>query len=369
MARPARAGGIPPVVILYGKSGKIDDYFDEFAAGEHLSRLKSESPGGTPSVSEYDASNESTDLADVLDELFTPALWGGERFIILRKAEAILAPAAEDKGRAEAAARRLLSALTAKPQGRLALVATGLDIQKGAPRTSFRPGQDLIEAVSEAEGLFSCVPPYESELKRSLAQKAVAAGVRLPNDAAEALVAAVGAEQMAANEELDKLLAACSASKIITVDDVEMLVAGRAQTTAFALADSILDGDAASALAALRRLREMPGTRSSAYILGIVTSTFRRYLEAALKVEDGLSPQAAAAASGTPRSKVGGFAARMAKWNSRALAALLERPLACDVEIKSGSAWEEIALEAFVLDAARRRLRKADLVGRWIHEI
>jgi DNA polymerase III delta subunit len=342
MPNHARAVNEPIVCILYGKRGGQEVYFDEYLSAEHIARIKSAAAGdGEIVVSEYDAADGNTDLADCLDEFFTPALWGKRRLVILLHAEALLAPAAGERPRLEGILARITKAVgSAAIDGRLVLVANALDVQKGSVKSSFAAARELIRAVEKAGGLCSCVPPYEGELRRSLVRRAAESGVKLLPAAADALMQAVGTHQLTLMEELGKLITGQGAGKIIGVEDVESLVSMRSRATGFTLAEKILDGDLPGALADLAGLREMPATRSPAYIIPAVCATFRRYRIAAEAVEKGMPLTSILAELKVPDRFQGAFAARLKRWRSETLAGLLERALECDVAVKSGTESE-----------------------------
>jgi DNA polymerase-3 subunit delta len=374
MPESSPAAGIPAVSILYGRKAR-EDLFDDFLAREHIASITARLAGDRPAeeavtttTAEYGA--PECDLAEVLDEVCTPALWGGRRLVILRGAEKLLSPAAEGRAAVEPFIRRIASLVSAPdPPGRLVLVARALEIDKKLPKTPFKPAQALIGAVRRVGGLVSCIPPYENALKRTLARRAAQAGVTLDAAALDTLVGIVGPDQMALQEELDKLLVASAGERRITVGEVESLAAERPQATVFTLADSVLDRDAARSLAQLDALRRTPATRPASPMLSSLAGSFRRTLAAARLVRQGKSAREAAAALGVPPFFQDGFAARLVKWTPEALEALLSRTLQCDVEIKTGSLREQAALETFVCDACRGRLETGQLVGRWIYEV
>jgi len=369
MPASGKSSGLPAVVILYGRKARSGALFDDYLAHTHLRKLKAALDGEETAVSDYEA--DEADLAEVADELQTPVMWGGARLVIVRGAEGILAPPASRRKALAPVVRRLGEiARSGAAAGHLVLVAEGLDV-RGRPRkpsTSFKDAQALIDAVDESGGLRSCVPPFEKGLKKALADRAREAGVTLQGPAADALLDLIGRDQMALQEELEKLLAAAEGGAI-TSEDVYSLGARRAEHSVFELADRVLDGDAP---AALQELDDMLGSAASGSSIGILyglTGSFRRYLSAALLVEGGTEPASAAWKVGVPRFVQKEFLARLARWDSSSLGALLSRALKCDVDIKSGQMSDSLALETFVADACNGRLESDELVGRWIYEV
>ncbi len=359
---------IPAVCILFGRKGR-QVLFDDYLQREHLASIKAAlDEGGQSQPVTYDATE--ADIADVMDEVQTPSLWGGSRLIVLEKAEALLAPPVNLRESVEGLMKRLLViAEAAASSGHLVLVARALDVKANQPKTSFKPAQALINAVRTRNGLFSCVPPFESALKRNLVAAAAQQGKRLLPQAANLLVRIAGTEQLALREELKKLISHAGDREAITASDVEALASARDSSNVFNLADSILDQNAPRAFEILAELRRASTTRSSAFIIPALAASFRRYLSAAQLVSTGASPRQAASASRVPSFAIDAFTARLAKWPAPRLENLLERALGCDVEVKTGSQRDEIALAAFVSDACSGARGTHQLVGRWIYEV
>ena len=368
MSKSPPAGRVPAVSLLFGKKGS-QDQFDDFLAGRHIARIKASLGGDDKlSVSEYDAAEAL--VADWLDEIQTPALWGGVRLVVVRSAQALLMPPADQRARFEPALAVLASIAASKsPVAHLIMIAAALDVKGAAPRSGFPAAETLIRAVNKSGGLCPCIPPYESGAKSALIEHASELGVRLAPAAAQLLIHMVGAEQMALHEELDKLIAASGDAKRIDTALVEAVAAERSQATVFSLSDNILALDVAASLSDLRALREVSRTRSSGYILSSLDRSFRRCLAAAEMVRSGQSPQAAAASLGVPAFFQADFLSRLRAWKPDALLALLDRMLLCDVHIKTGALPEDVALETFVADACARRLQSLEPVGRWLYEI
>ncbi len=373
MSQARSSAKLSAVYILYGKLARRgknrEALFDDYLARGHIETVKSLlSDSGEPLVCEYNATD--SDLADVLDEVQTPSLWGGKRLVILRGAEMVLSPPAADRARFEGFVGRILAVASAGgTDEHLVLVARALEEAGGRPRTKFKPAADLIEVVRKSGGLLSCVPPYENALKRELIRRAAEAGLRLAPSAADALIQAVGTEQMALQEEIHKLITAAEGREEITRNDVVALSARRSQASVFTLADRILEGDAPGALADLAALRLRPATRSCPFLLAGLAASFRRYLSAARVVACGGSPREAVSSLRVPRFFQDAFVRRLERWTPVSLQALLDRVLQCDEEVKTGAVSDRIALETLVSDACARRLKAPDLVGRWIYEV
>lgn len=373
----AKASTVPAVCILFGRKAR-EDLFDEYLARQHIERIAGaiESASGATAdgestattTSEYDIADK-IDIADVLDEVSTPSMWGGGRLVILKGAEALLeAPAAVRPSLEGVVARITDLAAVKQPVGYLVLVARGLKGRGADVQLDFKPAASLAAAVKKRGGLLSCIPPFESAVKRALTAEARQAGRRLSAEAADALVRLVGSDQAALHEELAKLVTATEGTREISAENVEKVSAHRVQGDVFRFADLVLDGDAAGALAQLEDL-ESVSSRGCAWLIVPVARSFERMLAAARLVEEGQNPQEAAAAVGVPRFVQDAFSARLARWDAARLSALLERLLAADVAIKTGALRDKTALEIFVSDACARRLDATEVVGRWIYEV
>jgi DNA polymerase III delta subunit len=251
------------------------------------------------------------------------------------------------------------------------LVVKGFEIRRGSdpPSIPWDKAKALFDAVDKAGRAFSCVPPFESGLRPVLMQRAREKGVRLASDAADALVAAVGDNQMALVEELDKIIDAVGDARMVTAADVERLVASWPQRDAFVLADRLMEGNVAAALEILRDLRQSPATRPLPVIMGAVRYKLLQYLAAAAAVEKGSTPDEAVNAANVRFPFKRDFAARLRKHTTQSVSAILRRALQCDVETKSGSSDDGLALETFVVEAATGKCDDRELVGRWLYEV
>ncbi|MHC4712543.1 MAG: DNA polymerase III subunit delta [Planctomycetota bacterium] len=363
-----KAGGVPAVFILYGRKAR-EDLFDEYLARRHIESIKSLLGDQRDiTVSEYDTA-DAPDIADILDEVSTPALWGSKRLVILKGAQLILDPPVAARAGLEAVLDRIRALAAAKsPVGWLVLVAKALKVTRSGVQIGFKPAAPIVKEVEKRGGLLSCVPPFESAVKRELVARAAEAGRRLSRDAVDALVDRVGSDQAALHEELQKLLSVTEGSQTITARDVEEASAHRAQGDVFRLADAILDRDAPTAFVQLDDLASI-SSRGCAYLVFPLARSFERMLAAARLVGEGRRPREAAEAVGVPRFAQQAFAARLVKWDAAALEKLLERLLQIDVAMKSGGLKDRAALETFVSAACATELSPSQPVGRWIYEV
>jgi DNA polymerase-3 subunit delta len=146
----------------------------------------------------------------------------------------------------------------------------------------------LHAAVEQAGGLVKAetnVKPWE--LPKWVISQARAAGLQMDMDAARALVALVGERQQRLLRELEKLGLALGPGARVDRDEVEEMVAQSAERRAWALADSLLGGDARDATANYLALRAQ-GERLSGLIYWMA-GRVRAALGAAQALERGES--------------------------------------------------------------------------------
>ena len=369
----AKAERPAPVSILYGR--RQQEYnFDEYLAAGHIDTIK-RLLGGDAEVfiSEFDLARDSDiNLGEALDLVSTPVLWGKTPLVIIREAQIAFAAREEARTRFTPFFERATElAKSRNAAGHLVLVAKGFEIRKGSdrPSISWDKASALFDAVEKAGWALKCLPPYESGLRTILMQHAREKGVRLLPDAADALLAAVGDNQMALIEELGKIIGAVGETRNITAADVERLAAAWPDRDAFTFAERIVEGNTAAALEILRDLRQSPATRPLPVILGALKFKLLQYLTAAAAVEKGATPEQAAEAAKVFFSFRREFAARLRKHTTQSINAILQRALQCDVEVKTGSSDEGLALETFVVEASSGRCETRELVGRWLYEV
>jgi DNA polymerase-3 subunit delta len=166
------------------------------------------------------------------------------------------------------------------PETTVAFFAREESRQKAPPR--------LHEAVKQAGGDISAedtVKPWE--LPKWVIAQARAAGLQIDMDAARALVGLVGGRQQRLARELEKLALALGPGARVDREEVEELVAPSAELRAWALADSLLSGDAHAATSNYLALRAQ-GERLSGLIYWMA-GRVRQALTAAQALERGES--------------------------------------------------------------------------------
>jgi DNA polymerase-3 subunit delta len=171
---------------------------------------------------------------DVAEDLSTRAMFGSKRLVLIEEADEFVT-----RYRAE------LEAYVARPQSSSVLV---LDVQSWAANTR------LYKAV-DATGLpIRCTAPEAKSLPSWLVAWAKHAhGIHLALPAAEALVEMIGAELGLLDQELAKLAVSAGPGGKVNADMVGQLAAWRARTT-WVMIEAALDGNLPKALVELDRL-------------------------------------------------------------------------------------------------------------------
>lgn len=209
----------------------------------------------------------------------------------------------------------------------------------------------LFKLLDQAGEVAECAPLKEADLPNWLRQRARELGGEIQADAAALLAQRLPEDLYAADSELRKVLLHAGQGNAATRADVAAVVAGADEGDIFALLDAIGRRDAKHALerlAALLRTGEPPIrilfmiARQLRLILGAAALGQRGYAPKEIEKSLGVSPYAARIAVGQRRHFTG-----------PELVASLERVLAADLAIKTGSAEPGAALELLVVELCR----------------
>jgi DNA polymerase-3 subunit delta len=202
-------------------------------------------------------------LRDVVDELATLAMFGGDRRLVLVEA----ADEFVSRYRAE------LEDYVAKPKANGVLV---LGVKTFAANTR------LFKAVAAAGLAIECSTPPPARLPRWLSGWARSEhGVALPQPAAETLVEMVGPELGLLDQELAKLALSAGPGGTISAELLRKSVGSWRAKTTWEMLDATLDGNARDAMLQLDRL--LLAGESPVAILGQISASLRR-LAAATRI-------------------------------------------------------------------------------------
>ncbi|MEM8873995.1 MAG: DNA polymerase III subunit delta [Planctomycetota bacterium] len=188
-----------------------------------------------------DVDGERAGLAEVLDELRSFAMFGGEKLVVVRDADEFISkhrPQLEDYVAAPA------------DSGTLVLRCRSL------------PGnQRIAKSIAKVGQVIKCEPPKERELPAWIEQRArTAHGLEMDRDAADLLADLIGAELGRIDNELAKL--ALNVDGPVTAQTIRAGgVAFQREQQMWSMTDALSSGDTAEAV---RRWRQLQQTDSSA---------------------------------------------------------------------------------------------------------
>lgn len=214
---------IPPVLLVLGD----EELLAARAVAETAAAARAADPGAD--VREYEAGSLTP---GEVAEMLSPSLFGGRRVLILRSGQ----DARKDLV-------TVLLAYAKNPDPEVHLVVTHVGGAKGkAFADGLRTAGATVVPVAKLKGHRDRVTFVRDEIRR--------AGGRCTEDAAEALLAAIG-------NDLRELASACSqlvadTDGRIGVDTVNRYHRGRAEVSGFTVADAAIVGDVSGALEALR---------------------------------------------------------------------------------------------------------------------
>lgn len=250
------------IAILHGP----DRFRQDQAIQELKAALEAEHGADGYSVVRFDGNEGQRIVPDVMDECRSMSLMGGHKLVVVDNAENVLKadedeedgkPAAVAKGRRSGpspkSAREVFEDYAKEPSPSATLV-----LRAGA----WRPGKldKAVEALGEQGAKIRCEPPNEFDaMKWAIDHCKARHGCAIQKDAAEALVQAVGANIGRIDSELEKLaVAAGGKGEPITLEHVESLTEyTRAEEKAWGIQDTLVSGDAAASLRALRDYLEV----------------------------------------------------------------------------------------------------------------
>ncbi len=284
---PAARKLAAPIVALVGD--------ERFFRAEAVDELKAAAAGGAAAgasganVVEIEGSpgpRKVADLGAALDELATPSLFGGQRLVVVREADAFVA-----------AHRERLEAYIHAPAPRATLV---LDLDALAKNLRLTKAIEAKGLLVECRRLYETPPPWgpprapwESELVDWTVRRAAERGKRLGREDAYRLVSLAGNDLFEIASTVEKLALAAGERPDIPPDEVERLTARARRDDVFTLADAVGRRDLAKALAALDSLltwgyvdRDGGVLRDEGRIAAIVLGRLRRKLE---EIERGIA--------------------------------------------------------------------------------
>ncbi|MBQ0903802.1 DNA polymerase III subunit delta [Micromonospora sp. U21] len=313
---------LAPILLVLGD----EELLATRAVTEAVAKVRSVDP--EVDVREYQAS--ALTVGEIA-EMLSPSLFGGRRLLILR--------AGQD------ARKDLVTALLAyakNPDPEVQLLVLHLGGAKGkAFADGLRAAGATVIPAAKLKGHRDRVTFVRDEIRR--------AGGRCTDDAAEALIAAVG-------NDLRELAAACSqliadTDGRIGADTVARYYRGRVEVSGFTVADATMVGDVPAALEALRWALHVgvdPVPIADALADGV--RTVARVASAGRG-----NPYQLASSLGMPAWKIERAQRQGRGWTPEGLVRAMQVAAECNAAVKGGSDDRAYALERAVFSVAAAR--------------
>ncbi|WBB76953.1 DNA polymerase III subunit delta [Micromonospora sp. WMMD1128] len=313
---------LPPILLVLGD----EELLATRAVSETVARARAVDPD--VDVREYQAGSLAV---GEIDEMLSPSLFGGRRVLVLRSAQ----DARKDLSAA-------LLAYAKNPDPDVQLVVLHLGGAKGkAFADGLRAAGATVVPAGKLKGHRDRVAFVRDEIRRS--------GGRCADDAAEALIAAVG-------NDLRELAAACSqlvadTDGRIDADTVSRYYRGRVEVTGFTVADATMVGDVPGALEALRWALHVgvdPVPIADALADGV--RTVARVASAGRG-----SAYQLASSLGMPSWKIERAQRQGRGWTPEGLVEAMRAAAECNAAVKGGADDRAYALERAVFSVAAAR--------------
>ncbi|GAA2715944.1 DNA polymerase III subunit delta [Micromonospora olivasterospora] len=313
---------LAPILLVLGD----EELLATRAVAEAVARARAVDPDAD--VREYQA---GTLTVGEIAEMLSPSLFGGRRVLVLRSGQD--------------ARKDLVTALLAyakNPDPDVHLVVLHLGAAKGkAFADGLRAAGATVVPAAKLKGHRERVAFVRDEIRR--------AGGRCTEDAAEALIAAVGTD-------LRELSAACSQLMADTdgrigADTVARYYKGRVEVTGFTVADATMIGDVPAALEALRWALHVgvdPVPIADALADGVRTV-------ARVAAAGRGDPYQLASTLGMPAWKIKSAQQRARGWTPEGLVEAMRAAAECNAAVKGGSDDRAYALERAVFAVAAAR--------------
>jgi DNA polymerase III subunit delta len=335
MARPStstRAAGAAPggaaealgsVILITGS--------EEFLAERTIRSITDAVRAGDPDADVTEATGADVGRG-ALAELTSPSLFAASRAVVVRQL-----PDVPDDG------VEGLLAYSAAPADDIALVLVHPGGQKG------KGVVDKLRKAGVRE--VACESPKPWELPRFAAAEVRRAGGRVTEDAASALVDAVGTDLRALAGAAGQL-AADFAGESITADVVRRYFGGRAEVKGFAVADAAITGQVAPAL---EQLRWAIGNGVAPVLITSAFASGLRSLARFTSAPRGLREGDLAREVGVPPWKLKSLRGQARGWSPGGLADAITAVARADADVKGASGDPDHALERMVLAVAAAR--------------
>lgn len=215
-------------------------------------------------------------------------------------------------------------------------------------------GKATIDALKKAKVQIETVAePKAWELPKFVQAEGKRAGMAVSEDAARALIDAVGQDMRALAGAISQLATDLGEERL-TPDAIARYFSGRAEVKGFQVVDDVLNGRPGEALVKLRWTLST-GTSTPVMLTAALASGFRglgKYLE----LRSAHLPEAEMARQvGVPPWKIKDLSRQARAWSPAAVSKAIQLIAAADAGVKGAASDAEYALEHLILEAERAR--------------
>ncbi|WP_134324612.1 DNA polymerase III subunit delta [Cumulibacter soli] len=306
-----------------------DDFLRSQESTKVIATQRAARPDATLSLERVDAT--STDAANAMADALSPALFGGERIVVLKSAES--------------STKDLVAILTqyaAAPDADICLLVE----HSGGGRA-----KTLAADLQKAGAAVHRAPTIKSadDRVKYVRSEVVAAGGKIDPKAAAALIEAVGEDSRSLSSAARQLVA--DAGGAITAEIVARYHRGRADVKVYAVADEIVAGHVQQGLERLRwALHE--GT-AEVVIADAIAESVRSVAKVAAAGRG--NPNTLASRLGMPAWKIRKIQQTAGGWSAPGLTIAMNVAARLNGEVKGQAADPRYAIEKAVLDIAEAR--------------
>jgi DNA polymerase III subunit delta len=303
--------GLKPAYLI---SGDDDAKIDAWRARVRRRAEEENGPGG---LETFDG---TTDPPEAVATALTTLMFatGGDRYLLADNVEAWKAGDLEPLERE----------LAAVPEGTVLVL-----IARGKP-----PAQRLVKTIEKAGGEHrEYAAPKPWQMPKWAAERAREEGLNLDQEAAKALVAAVGTRQQRLAREIERLAILAHPRVQLTADEVTRLAAGEMTQQVYDLADALVLGDIAATLTLAEQLTTGGEDRPSKLVWPIVRR-LRDVHRAAELLDAGVPEAKVAQAMKLPPWAAKRALAQAKKADREALARALCAFADLEIELRGGGA-------------------------------
>lgn len=215
----------------------------------------------------------------------------------------------------------------------------------------------ICKEIAKTGKMVEFAPLKPADLCAWLEKQARIAGKGLEPGAAAEIQARVGISLQALSAEIQKLITYAGDSRNITVGDVKAVTPPSPEEDVFAVVDAIGEKNPGRAMAGIGRLISLKQPPPA--ILGMVARQIRLILRAGEALRAGAGPGDVASRLGVHPFVAKKMAAQQRNFDRRQLITSLHRLHNLDVAVKSGRQEFLPAIEMFIMDVCREKIKKS----------